>query len=472
MLYGAGYRTTFGGWAATLIDSLDTLYLMGFTAEFDAAVAALDDIDFDRPAPDGLLNVFETTIRYLGGLLAAYDLSGRDALLESALRVGELLYAAFDTPNRMPVARWNFTHAAANGAQTAQRAVIAAEAGSLSLEFTRLAQLSGDPKFYDAVARVADVFRRQQLATKLPGLWPLLFNAEAADTRDGDSFGLGAMADSLYEYLPKMWLLLGGRRAEYRTMYETAMDTAKQTLFFRAMNPADRPVLFPGAVHITPDGGMDFKPEAQHLGCFVGGMLALGARALELPNHLRAARRMADGCAWAYEAVPAGIMPEVCSLVKCGDESCRWDEALWKREARARAPDGFEGDADAWVKEARLPPGFVHIANGAYQLRPEAIESVFYLYRITGDPQWMDKGWKMFQAIERHTRTDIAHAMLEDVTKDPPPQVDKMESFWTAETLKYFYLLFSEPGVVSLDEYVLNTEAHPFKRPVQRKGWV
>ncbi|KAK4889308.1 hypothetical protein LTR28_002788, partial [Elasticomyces elasticus] len=71
----------------------------------------------------------------------------------------------------------------------------------------------------------------------------------------------------------------------------------------------------------------------------------------------------------------------------------------------------------------------------------------------------------MFQAIDTHTKTDIAHAALDDVTNKQTSQADSMESFWTAETLKYFYLIFSEPDVVSLDEYVFNTEAHPLLRP-------
>jgi mannosyl-oligosaccharide alpha-1,2-mannosidase len=97
--------------------------------------------------------------------------------------------------------------------------------------------------------------------------------------------------------------------------------------------------------------------------------------------------------------------------------------------------------------------------------RPEAIESVFILYRITGDPTLRERAWKMFNAIVEHTLTDIAHAGLDDCTVRNPPKSDRMESFWLAETLKYFYLIFSEPDVVSLDDYVLNTEAHPLKRP-------
>lgn len=71
----------------------------------------------------------------------------------------------------------------------------------------------------------------------------------------------------------------------------------------------------------------------------------------------------------------------------------------------------------------------------------------------------------MFTAIEKHSRTAIAHASVADVANKDSMLLDTMESFWTAETLKYFYLLFSEPELVSLDEYVFNTEAHPFKRP-------
>jgi mannosyl-oligosaccharide alpha-1,2-mannosidase len=88
-------------------------------------------------------------------------------------------------------------------------------------------------------------------------------------------------------------------------------------------------------------------------------------------------------------------------------------------------------------------------------IRPEAIESVFILYRITGDKIYQEKAWKMFQAIEKHARTAIAYAALKDVTEAKPTQIDSMESFWTAETLKYFYLTFSDPELISLDEYVL-----------------
>jgi len=71
----------------------------------------------------------------------------------------------------------------------------------------------------------------------------------------------------------------------------------------------------------------------------------------------------------------------------------------------------------------------------------------------------------MFGRIEQVTKTPIAYSAIDDVTKDAPIQMDSMESFWLAETLKYFYLIFSDMDLVDLDKYILNTEAHPLKRP-------
>jgi len=90
--------------------------------------------------------------------------------------------------------------------------------------------------------------------------------------------------------------------------------------------------------------------------------------------------------------------------------------------------------------------------------RPEAIESVFILYRITGDPTLQDTAWRMFEAIHNATKAEFAHSAIADVTiaaDQPSHKLDQCESFWMAETLKYFYLIFSEPTLVSLDDYVL-----------------
>lgn len=104
-----GPHDPFGGWGATLVDTLDTLLMMGMEKDFAVAVAALDKIDFSRGSVKDV-NIFETTIRYLGGFLAAYDLSEGiyPTLLEKAVEVAEMMYRAFDTSNRMPITRWDW----------------------------------------------------------------------------------------------------------------------------------------------------------------------------------------------------------------------------------------------------------------------------------------------------------------------------------------------------------------------------
>jgi mannosyl-oligosaccharide alpha-1,2-mannosidase len=90
--------------------------------------------------------------------------------------------------------------------------------------------------------------------------------------------------------------------------------------------------------------------------------------------------------------------------------------------------------------------------------RPEAIESVFILYRITGDPSLQDAAWRMFESINNATFAEFANSAIADVTVQEGKETEKLdqcESFWMAETLKYFYLIFSEPSLVSLDDYVL-----------------
>lgn len=170
----------------------------------------------------------------------------------------------------------------------------------------------------------------------------------------------------------------------------------------------------------------------------------------------------------------SGIHPEIFTAVPCGDvndSNCTWTQQSWYdavdlHAIKQASPSKPASDtAQQIIQQNNLPPGIVDIPNARYNLRPEAIESLFILYRITGDKTLPDKAWSMFQSIVNATRTEIAYAAVDDVMEATPTKADRMESFWTAETLKYFYLTFSEPDVVSLDEFVLNTEAHPFQRP-------
>lgn len=465
----------FGGWGATLVDSLDTLWIMGLHKEFNVAIKYLRKIDFTTSTAD-TLNVFETTIRYLGGFLSAYDVSGHkhDILLEKAIELGDMLYMAFDTPNRMPVTRWDWRNTARGGDQQADMHTLLAEMGSLTLEFTRLSQLTGNHKWYDAVARVTNRLQDWQNHTKIPGLWPQMLDAKHLDFHKGTTFTLGGMSDSFYEYMPKQYLMLGGRNDQYRDMYFSALESAKEHLFFRPLNPNNDKMLIPGTLNRASAMNIKLVPKAEHLVCFAGGMVALAAKVFQQTHELETARQLVDGCLWAYESTPSGIMPEIFTAVPCkdvADRTCAWSEESWYHAVEAHTssiavePLQPAEPAQQVIARKGLPPGIVDITDSRYRLRPEAIESLFVLYRITGDETLQDKAWKMFQSISNATRTEIAFAAVSDVTEEPPPLEDSMESFWTAETLKYFYLIFSEPDVISLDDYILNTEAHPFLRP-------
>jgi mannosyl-oligosaccharide alpha-1,2-mannosidase len=450
-----------GGWGATLVDSLDTLWIMGLHKEFAVAVAELRKIDFTTSSMTEL-NVFETTIRYLGGLLSAYDVSGHKyaILLEKATQLGDMLYVAFDTPNRMPVTRWDWKNGALGGPQEAARFSLLAEVGSLTLEFTRLSQLTGDDKWYDAVARVTDVFEQQQNRTKIPGLFATMLDTKNADFTRDNTFTLGGMADSVYEYLPKQHLMLGGRSEQYRNLYLTALESAKRHIFFRPLNPQNQDLLISGAVKRHSSVRSNHVPEGEHLTCFAGGMVALAAKIFQQSHDIEVARQLVDGCLWAYESMPSGIMPEIFRAAPCttgdGEEhGCQWTDQKWYNAITTNGAD----EAQTIIMDKNLPPGFTDIKDPRYQLRPEAIESLFVVYRITGDESLREKAWQMFQAIDAMARTKIGYAGIQDVNFGPEDEgvrlIDTMESFWTGETLKYFYLIFSDPDVISLDEYVL-----------------
>jgi mannosyl-oligosaccharide alpha-1,2-mannosidase len=455
-------KSTFGGWAATLVDTLDTLWIMDLKAEFAEAVDATVTIDFSTASFEEI-NVFETTIRYLGGLLSAYDLCGDSRLLDKSLELADMLYVAFDTPNRMPILRWKVQAAAAGEAQVADGGVLVAEIGSLTLEFTRLSQITNDPKWFDAVHRIMTVFEEQQNRTQLPGMWPLSVNARDMDFASGTVFTLGAMSDSTYEYLPKMYALLGGS-SSYERMYRSAMTAAEKSLF-RPMLPDNADVLVAGIVHADKPNEVSLEPQGQHLACFAGGMLALGGRLMQEQGHVELGRKITDGCVWAYKHSELGIMPEVFTVVPCNNDPCVWEANRWHEALVAGAETEESSDATEIAKSRRLTPGFVTMNDRRYILRPEAIESVFILYRVTGEHELQEKAWNMWQSIKKHTETEFANAAISDMSNPTAPKSDSMESFWTAETLKYFYLVFSEPSLISLDEFVFNTEAHPFRRP-------
>ncbi|TKA67989.1 hypothetical protein B0A49_07645 [Cryomyces minteri] len=231
-------------------------------------------------------------------------------------------------------------------------------------------------------------------------------------------------------------------------MYERAIDVVKRKLIFRPLTKEQRGRPSVWILRISKSSGNDEQesaviPHNSHLTCFASGMMALGAKLFGRRGDLFVAEKLTDGCTYAYEATATGIMPEEYFTVPCPSiDYCIRNETLWRERLHFTQPStsrlSHEEYVDARIRDERLTPGLTEIRR-SYILRPEAIESVFYLYRITGNEQWREKG--------RESEKDRCHAEL-----------------LAAETLKYFWLLFSHEDVVSLDDYVLNTEAHPFLR--------
>ena len=409
----------FSGWAATLVDSLDTLWIMGLRDEFDEAVAAVAEIDFGA-STSPLVNIFETNIRYLGGLLAAYDLSGREVLLEKATELGDLIYGGFNTENRMPVDSINIQAASEGSGLVVENTVVSASPGTLTLELTRLSQLTGNPKYYDAITGIVDLFYRGQNRTALPGLFPMFVSMLREDVTTGGTFTLGGCADSLYEYFPKMHALLAGGDPRFVALTRGFMDAAQRHLFFRPMVPGNDDILISGNVYVDPAGVPHMDPETEHLTCFIGGTFALAGRLLGSEEHVETGARLTRGCVYAYKSFPTGMMPERLNMIPCKrNRPCTWDEEKWVAE-RQKRPE----------YKPHLPRGFTTAKDPRYILRPEAIESVFYMWRITGETEWQNAAWDMFQAVAEGTATELGSAAVLDVTVAKPqlPQEDYMEA--------------------------------------------
>jgi mannosyl-oligosaccharide alpha-1,2-mannosidase len=242
------------------------------------------------------------------------------------------------------------------------------------------------------------------------------------------------------------------------------------------MTHDNKDILVPGSIRVmmTQNGKSRTLLESQvhQRACFAGGMFALGGALFNIPTHRKIATKLVDGCIWAAQSMPLGIMPEVYETVPCASQTdCPWNEWHWKQEVwksvNASPEPDPDMDIDAYIRDHHLPKGFIAIPDTRYNLRPETIESMFNLYRVSAREDLLDTAWGMFESIQNTTEIINGNAALADVTTPTgePVHLDSMESFWMSQTLKYFYLMFSAPDALSLDEYVFNSAGHPLKRP-------
>jgi len=157
------------------------------------------------------------------------------------------------------------------------------------------------------------------------------------------------------------------------------------------------------------------------------------------------------GCMYPY---CVKIMPLLSSLLSC---VCSYIEVLCMII--------FPGCV---IDPCVLPAGCVQRHQARYLLRPETVESLFYMFYVTGQEQYRSWAWAIFSSIRQYARVDGGYAVVENVNSVEadssvnPRHTDQMDSYFLAETLKYLYLIFAErpQDVVSLSRFLLNTEAH------------
>ncbi|KAF2077593.1 hypothetical protein CYY_001133 [Polysphondylium violaceum] len=408
------------GLGLTIVDSLDTLYLLNLDEEYREAKKFVRNLDLSKET-QFYPSVFETSIRFLGGFISTYHLTNDQLFLTKAEEMGKILLGAFEKDEVFPFQTYNFHTKKGHFASWTGGCVILSEVGTMFIEFEELSKLTNNPIWKTKADKILDTINN--LKTEIPGLFPVYIDSK------GESFcnnhiSLGALGDSYYEYLLKMWLYSDKKHERYRTLFVKSANAIIDKMYKETkLGYGYIPNLINNHLTLTQE----------HLTCFTGGMFALAA-ATNISHddaiskkYMKVAEKVTETCAKSYFATPSGLGPEV---------------AAFDRETGEIIFNGSNQSV----------PG--------YFLRPEAVESIFILYRLTGDVKYQEWAWKIFEAIEKHCKTEGGYAGLKSVSI-PDLKDDLQQSFFMAETLKYIYLLFVDSSVVPLDKYVFNTEAHP-----------
>eukprot|EP00020_Sapocribrum_chincoteaguense_P007274 CAMPEP_0170749330 /NCGR_PEP_ID=MMETSP0437-20130122/10339_1 /TAXON_ID=0 /ORGANISM="Sexangularia sp." /LENGTH=731 /DNA_ID=CAMNT_0011088249 /DNA_START=150 /DNA_END=2345 /DNA_ORIENTATION=- len=421
------------GLGLTIVDALSTATIMQLdTIRDDGIRWVLDNLNLRR---DFQISVFETNIRVLGGLLSVAQLNdNHPELLRVAQDVAELLGEAVDERSGLPWPAYNPLKRAKQEMSWHRNTVVLSEVGTLQMEYASLGVATNRTALAKRFMHMFALLDEAPKTTTLSGLYSnwISFHPNSPTRTSGqfvqNAVSYGALGDSFYEYLLKAYVWSGKRFDRLRRMYDETATGAREHLIRKSAGS-------------YPDGNLTFIGEYRngrfasrmdHLACFSAGMFAYGSQHLE--GHgpfLQTAAELAYTCYRMYAHTPTGLPPEAVAFGRGGITS---------------AGSG----------------------SNYYLLRPEAAEAFFYLWRITHDQRFRDMGWQVFQAIQEHCKVDgVGYAGVKDVYKKPVIKDDTQQTFLFAETFKYLYLLFSDDDVIPLDDYVFNTEAHPF--PVPRK---
>mmetsp|Transcript_76407 Transcript_76407/g.224144 ORF Transcript_76407/g.224144 Transcript_76407/m.224144 type:complete len:240 (+) Transcript_76407:1-720(+) len=235
------------------------------------------------------------------------------------------------------------------------------------------------------------------------------------------------MGDSYYEYLLKTYVQTGHKEKEWKDAWKRAMADMLNKLVRKTAG---------GLTYVGEEQNGRPANKMDHLACFAGGLLMYGSRQLPVeerdPRWEQSAAEITETCFQMYHRSASHLAPEVSSF-----------------DHNSAAGRDMQVSGNSWEN----------------RLRPEAIESIFYMLYYTGDPKYRRMAGEIFEALEAHAKTAYGYGGLVDVRQARPQIKNELETFFLAETLKYLYLCFvpNPREVLDLDEFVLNTEAHPIR---------
>lgn len=388
----------YSGVALTLIDSLSTLVVLGDKKEFEKAVKWLSaNLSF---AVDARVNVFEATIRGVGGLLSAYYLATdgplgtlpeSSHLLRLAVDLAERLLPAFNTTSGIPYAWVNLLHGVEVNETTEQ---CTAGIATGILEFTMLSMASNDSRFEDTSRSAL----KHLWAQRSPlGLLGTNLDVETLQWTNPNS-GIGAGVDSFYESLFKCFILSGDPELwnSFREAYAAVLKHLRYDDWYVEAN------MFSGKISVL---------EVQSLQSFWPGLQVLA-------GDIEAAERTYQKYFGLWERF--GVLPE----------------------------------------RFLLHSNSLHPTQAFYPLRPELAESTYFLFRATRKEKYLRAGETILRSLQRYCRVDKGWASVKEITT--MTLEDHMPSYFLAEMSKYLYLLFDEANWIHQGNYVFSTEGHPF----------
>ncbi len=277
-----------------------------------------------------------------------------------------------------------------------------AEIGTLMLEFGTLSRITGNNEFYNRAKNA--IVQVYKRRSKI-GLVGTTINVETGEWQNTESH-ISGMIDSYYEYLLKSYLLFGDK--DFKDMYDSSIAVVN--------------LFLPDTVNSRLWYGKVDMNNGQMIETTFGALDAFLPAVLSLGGDLKQAEELQESCFYMWNYFD--IEPE---------------EFNYK------------------TMEINYPD---------YVLRPENIESAYYLYHYTRDNKYREMGKLYLQSIIEYCRLNKGYASLKSVVTKQ--KADKMPSFFFAETLKYLYLLFTDESVLDFNKIIFNTEAHPLLKEYRK----